>query len=56
MEPKKQKVLKKRRGRPNIYGEPTIPFSIAIPKSKKAVVKEFVEALLTKYRVKDEQK
>jgi hypothetical protein len=39
-------------GRPMLYGEKTIPFSIAVPKSKKPIIKEFVENLLKTYRVK----
>jgi len=38
-------------GRPMLYGEKTITFSIAVPKSKKAEVKTFVENLLKSYRI-----
>jgi len=38
-------------GRPMLYGEKTVPFSIAVPKSKVPIIKEFVENLLKTYRV-----
>ena len=41
MEKTKQKC-----GRKKIYGEETVTFSIAVPKSKKEIVKTFVEALI----------
>ena len=44
------KSEKKKCGRKQLYGEPTITFTIAIPKSKKQEVKTFVEGLLKSYR------
>ena len=38
-------------GRPMVYGEETVTLSIAVPKSKKSIIKEFVENLLKTYRV-----
>ena len=42
MEKQKQKC-----GRKQIYGEETVTFSIAVPKSKKEVIKTFVEVFLS---------
>ena len=47
MEEKKKKPC----GRKQIYGEKTTTFSIAVPESKKEVIKVFVENLLKTYRV-----
>ena len=52
MESKKQKVLKKKRGRRNLYNEPTITLGIAVPISKKGIIKEVVEAMLERYKIK----
>ena len=46
MEKQKQKC-----GRKQIYGEETVTFSIAVPKSKKEVVKTFVEGLLKTFKI-----
>ena len=47
MEKQKQKC-----GRKQIYGEETVTFSIAVPKSKKEVIKTFVEGLLKTFKIK----
>jgi hypothetical protein len=67
LESKKQKILKsikmanstrkkientEKMGRPMVYGEKTETYSVAVPKSKKPIIKEFVENLLKTYRVK----
>jgi hypothetical protein len=49
--PRKKIDNTEKMGRPMLYGEKTIPFSIAVPKSKKPIIKEFVENLLKTYRV-----
>lgn len=51
MESEKQKVLKKA-GRPSIYGEPTKIFQVKVPKSKINLIKEVVEAMLERYKIK----
>ena len=45
-----EKSERKKCGRKQIYGELTVPFSIAVPKSKKELIKTFVENLLKTYR------
>lgn len=42
---------KKKCGRKQIYGEETVTFSIAVPKSKKEVIKTFVEGLLKTFKI-----
>jgi len=49
--PRKKITDSSRMGRKMIYGEKTETFSIAVPKSKKPVIKEFVENLLKTYRI-----
>ena len=56
MEKRKKIIDSSRMGRPMLYGEKTIPFSIAVPKSKKEEVKKFVENLLKSYIVEPKTK
>ncbi len=44
--------VKQKCGRKQIYGEKTVTFSIAVPKSKKETIKIFVESLLKTYKTK----
>jgi hypothetical protein len=46
-----EKSDKQKCGRKQLYGEPTVTFSIAVPKSRKKDIKTFVEGLLKSYRV-----
>lgn len=49
--PRKKIENTEKMGRPMLYGEKTVTFSIAVPKSKKQEVKTFVENLLKSYRI-----
>lgn len=54
--PRKNKTIeikeKSKRGRKQIYGEPTETLTIAVPKSKKYEIKQFVEGMLLRYLAK----
>jgi len=50
--PRKKITDTSKMGRKKIYGESTVTFSIAVPESKKPIIKQFVENLLATYRIK----
>jgi len=49
--PRKKITDTSKMGRKKIYSEKTVTFSIAVPISKKPIIKGFVENLLKTYRV-----